>query len=263
MNISAKVFKVGALKLQSSAMLSPLESVSCVGFRNICFKNGASLVWTEMIRAAALTRENASACDLIDTFDESSLTGVQLLAKSVDELTLSLEKIETLAFSSRPHYQNIRAVDLNFGCPSPDVIREGAGPALLKRRKRLSDLFNALSSWRSRTRLKIGAVGCKIRLGLNAMEQRTKVYLPVLEAACDRGLDYIVVHGRNAAQRSSDPPSHVELGEVKNRAIQLGSNIKVFGNGNISSRDDAEKLMNLTGCGWLNLSYSLFILIYC
>lgn len=249
--------KIGNIPLQSIAMLSPLEGVSCVGFRNLCYKNGAAIVWTEMIRSMAISRENASALDLIDTFDNQSITGLQLLAKSADELVRALDKIEDLAFSpQRPHYKNIRAIDLNFGCPSPEVIREGAGPALLKRRKRMNELFLSLANWRSKTKLNIGAIGCKIRLGLNSFEQRKKVFLPVLEAACDQNLDYIVVHGRNASQRSSDPPSHVELGEIKSRSIELGSNIKVIGNGNVSCRQDADSLMKMTGCGMIILIYT-------
>ena len=59
----------------------------------------------------------------------------------------------------------------------------GAGPALLKRKKRLSELFEALSSWRKTTSLKIGAIGCKIRLGLNQSEQNKKIYLHVVDLA--------------------------------------------------------------------------------
>lgn len=57
--------------------------------------------------------------------DASTPTGLQLLAKSPDELTRALHRIEELANSTRHHYNNIRLVDLNFGCPSKDVINEG------------------------------------------------------------------------------------------------------------------------------------------
>ena len=247
--MTRRVFQIGSLELQSNAFLSPLESVSCVAFRSLCFRNGAGIVWTEMIRAQAIARNNKSALDLIDSYDSSTITGVQLLAKSPSELRRALEKLEELAGSSRQHYSNIRAIDLNFGCPSPDVIREGAGPALLKRKLRMSELFSTLVSWKKNTKLNIGAVGCKIRLGLNQAEQNAKVFLPVIESACRFGLDYIVIHGRNAAQRSRDAPSYVEIAEAKKRAVELGSHIKVIANGNIVSRVQADQVMAETGCG--------------
>lgn len=58
--------------------------------------------------------------DLIDTHDMSVPTGLQLLVKSPSNLTSSLNLLEFMAFNdiTRSHYQNIVAVDLNFGCPS-------------------------------------------------------------------------------------------------------------------------------------------------
>ena len=43
--------RIGSLVLQGRALLSPLESISDVGFRRICHKFGAALTFTEMIRA--------------------------------------------------------------------------------------------------------------------------------------------------------------------------------------------------------------------
>ena len=74
--------QLGSLKLSSKAILSPMESVSDVGFRSLCFKLGASLTWTEMIRGDALCRNNKATIDLVDTYDADTLTGIQLLIKS-------------------------------------------------------------------------------------------------------------------------------------------------------------------------------------
>jgi tRNA-dihydrouridine synthase len=59
-----------------------------------------------------------------------------------------------------------------------DIIREGAGPALLKRTKRLSEIFHKLVEWKSvlTTLPNLKAVGCKIRLGLNESEVRSQVF---------------------------------------------------------------------------------------
>ena len=89
--------KLGNLILKSNIILSPLEGVSDGGFRNLCYNLGAGLTWTEMVRANAVARNNSATLDLIDTFNEESTTGLQLLAKSSDELLKCLNKLEYLA----------------------------------------------------------------------------------------------------------------------------------------------------------------------
>ena len=170
--------------------------------------------------------------------------GVQLLSKSLDELAGALERLEACAATTRPHLCNVSAVDLNFGCPSPDVIRNGSGPAMLKRRGRLGELFAALVAWKRDTGLDVGAVGVKIRLGLNATEAEAKVYLPLVDAANEAGLDYIVVHARHAGQRSRDPPDWAAIAEVKARAA-----MPVIGNGDVRSAADAAAMRAQTGAG--------------
>lgn len=238
--------KLGQLLLRNKFILSPLESVSDVGFRQLCYKNGASLTWTEMIRCQAVARNNNSALDLIDTFDPMTLTGLQLLAKTSDDLLRALHHLEDLSSNgSRPHFKNIAAIDLNFGCPSPDVIREGAGPALLCRRKRLEELLSTLVNWKNHpdNKLKIGAVGCKIRLGKNQTEQSQKVYLRVAAVANEVGIDYLTVHARHAKQLSSELPTWSAIREIKEMAT-----MPVIANGNIANIDDAERVQRETGC---------------
>ena len=204
-----------------------------------------------MVRAGALAKNNASSLDLLDVHDPHTPTGVQLLAKSVDELLGSLDRLEALAATSRPWFGNIAAVDLNFGCPSPDVIRNGSGPAMLKRRGRLLELFTALVAWKAETGLSIHACGCKIRLGLNRVEKEAKVYLALVDVANEAGLDFVTVHARHAGQRSRDPPTWDAIREVKARAR---AGLAVIGNGNVFSALDAVAMREQTGCDGVMLA---------
>ncbi len=157
---------LGTLQLKNFAIVSPLEGVSDVGFRHLCAKNGAALTWTEMIRAQAINKNNGSTLDLIDTYDADTPTGIQLLVKSADELLKCLNKLEFLANNvpERAHFKNITAIDLNFGCPSPEIIREGAGPTLLKRKKRMFEIFETLTKWKKDNSLGELASYCRRRV---------------------------------------------------------------------------------------------------
>lgn len=230
------MLKLGRLELKNPFILAPMESVSDCAYRRVCWDRGAALTWTEMIRAKALARGNKSTAELIDTHDPEVLTGVQLMVANERELAEALTKLEQL-----PQAKNVTAIDLNFGCPSPEVIRTGAGPALLKRRAKLEAIFETLAKWRASTSLPIGAVGAKIRLGLNRMEQDQKVYLPIVELA-NQHLDYLVIHARHARQDSTTPPTWSAIAEANARAT-----IPVIGNGDVVTAEDWKRLSSEAG----------------
>ena len=234
---------LGNLTLKSPFLLAPLEGVSDVGFRRLCFEQGAGLTFTEMIRARGLAKRNKATYDLIDTFHATVPTGVQLMATSPNELADALGVLQENAKTTHPHWENVVALDLNFGCPSKDIVQIGAGPAMLKRRAKLQSILEVLKAFKASTSLNIQSVSCKIRLGLNQKEQEHKVFLPVVEIASAVGLDFITVHARHAGMRSRDPAVWSAIAEAKKV-----STIPVIGNGDVKTRADAERLHALSGC---------------
>lgn len=249
--------QLGSLSLKSKAILCPLERVSDVGFRRLCFQNGAALTWTEMIYASEFSKRSRQALAQVDTHDNETLTGIQFLVDrtaskdnwGVDTLHRALETLEEgIVGGQNPEWKNIVAIDLNFGCPSPNLVKRGAGPSQMRRRSKIKNLFEALSQWKKSTTTlpNIQAVGAKIRLGLNPLEQRHQVYLPVAEAAATCGLDYLVVHARNAKEKSRSKPTWKAIGEVKE--VVGDSDLKIIGNGNVLDKKDMEKMMKMTNC---------------
>ena len=236
-------FITGALTLPSPFLLAPMEGVTDAGFRRVCAAAGAGLGYTEMVRARGISNRNNSTLTLVDIIDAETPAGLQLLVVSDAELRRTFEVLAELSHTTHPHFARIVAVDLNFGCPSDDVIRMGAGPALLKRRAKLRAIFEALADLKRRAVLpSVKSVSAKIRLGLNDTERAHKVYLPVVEMANDT-LDHLVVHARHAKQRSRDAPDWAAIGEAK-----AHSKIPIVGNGDVCSRADAERMHQQTGC---------------
>ncbi|CAJ1406896.1 unnamed protein product [Effrenium voratum] len=227
-------------------VLAPMEQVTDCAFRRLCFELGASFTWTEMVRAAALLRQNNSTTSRIDTLDASTPTGVQLLVSSPEELQKSLELLEERAQSDKPHWaRGIHGIDLNFGCPSPHIINDGLGPAMLNRPQLLRELFEILAQWRGTTSLPVGAIGAKMRLGLNEDEERREVYLRAVRYAKGR-LDYIVLHPRHAREESKKSAARWE--HIRKAKEVAGNRLAVIGNGDVWARADAVRMLRETGC---------------
>lgn len=240
--------RLGRLSLRSSSLLAPLEGVSDVGFRAVCARLGAGLTFTEMVRADALGRRNAASLALIDSHDARTPTGVQLLASSAPQLLQALRVLEEAAMGPAPHLQNLVAVDLNFGCPSETVVRDGAGPALLKRRSRLREIFKALVSFRDANCLGIVAVGAKLRLGLNRREAAGAhpVFIDAAAIAADEGLDWVTLHARHAGQRSSELPSWGAFAAARRALEGAGTGDarpRLIANGNVRTETDRDALI--------------------
>lgn len=190
-----------------------------------------------MVRATAISRRNAAALALIDPLPPSrGVTGVQLLAGSSEELLCALRGLEVLAQSpAHAHFRHLRVVDLNLGCPSPSVINDGRGPALLKRHAKLGAIFAALQRWKENNSLGVVAVGAKLRLGLTAREAALGVGVDAARAAADAGLDYITIHGRHAGQGSSTLADWEAVGRAVAAVRATGGAARVFLNGDVRS----------------------------
>ncbi|CAE7717295.1 dus [Symbiodinium microadriaticum] len=239
-------WQLGRWRLRGRTVLAPMEQVTDCAFRRLCYEIGASFTWTEMVRAAALLRRNNSTTSRMDTFDSSTPTGVQLLVSSPEELSEALQLIEDRAASDKPHWATgIHGIDLNFGCPSPHIINDGLGPAMLNRPFVLREMFERLAEWRSQTSLPIGAIGAKMRLGLNEDEERREVYLRAIRYAKGR-LDYVVLHPRNAREESKKSPARWE--HIRKAKELAGTRLSIIGNGDVFSRSDADRMLRETGC---------------
>lgn len=222
--------------------LSPMESVSDLGFRTLCYHHGASLTFTEMIRASALVQGNEATISLVDSYTPSVKTGIQLLVSKKEILQKALAMIREGMEKKDGRFSNLSVIDLNFGCPSPEIINIGHGPALLKRTAKMKELLTTLRKESSLP------CGIKIRLGLNEAEKNHKVYLRVIKIANEVGLDYVTVHAKTAADASTAPIDWKVLQEIIAKA-----RIPIVGNGLVVDGPSAKRMTDL-GCSAVMLA---------
>ncbi len=213
-----------------------MEGVSDLGFRTLCSRRRAGLTFTEMIRADGLARSNKATLSLVDSFDKSVPTGIQLFVTKPDILKKSLAIIRRGIEEKDGRFSNLSVIDLNFGCPSPEIIKLGGGPAMLKRTERMKELLTVL---RTDSPLPFGI---KIRLGMNEREKQQKVYLRIVELVNKIGLDYITVHPKVASDDSRAPIDFAALQEIIDH-----SSVPIVGNGFVVDGPSAKRMLGM-GC---------------
>lgn len=202
-------------------MLAPMEGYTDAALRTLCFRHGADLTFTEMAHVGSLLRGNRLTLARVAAHDSTPVQ-IQLLTGREEELSRFIDR-----FQSFPGFNGF---NLNLSCPSPDVIRQGKGAALIKRAAKTEKLVSVIK--------RCGyAVSVKMRLGTNAHEKALKVYLN-----CLRGVDadFFVVHAKTASQGSDEPTDY----SVYPECVEATGGKPVVANGDV---DSAEKVKLLHG----------------
>ena len=214
---------VGGIRFQSNVLMAPLAGYTCFPFRLMAKRLGAGSAYTEMVSADALKYNDRATAKLLYTDDREKLKCVQLLGSTptVFERAVKSERIE-----------KFDVIDLNMGCPVPNVVKAGEGSALLEDVPRASKIIEACK--RSGK-----VVSVKCRLGMN----RNKIVIEEFARMCEQsGADMITVHGRTRDMMYDGEPLYDQI-KLAKQAVK----IPVFANGGIFSKEDAEMMMERTG----------------
>jgi tRNA-dihydrouridine synthase B len=214
--------------IAGKSLLAPMAGVADSAFRLICKKWGASCVFTELISANALVRNSQKTFRLMNFLEKERPIAIQLFGNDPEIMTEAVRIAETL----KPDW-----IDLNFGCPSKRVVKNGSGSALLKDLPLLEAIVHAV---RKSTSLPISA---KIRSGWDSD------HIVAVEAATiieSEGACAVTVHGRTRQTGFKGKSDWTIIREVKEAL-----SIPVIGNGDILSAEDGKRMIEETGCDFI------------
>ncbi len=130
------------------------------------------------------------------------------------------------------YFSEYDIIDINMGCPVPNVFKSGEGSALLANPKKAADIIKSCK--------KSGKViTVKCRIGIKEESLVAAEFAKICE---DAGADMITIHGRTRDMMYNGTPYYDQIEQAKS-AVQ----IPVIANGGIFSVEDAEKMMKNTG----------------
>ena len=200
--------------------LAPMEDVTDIGFRQLCKRFGASMVYTEFVSAEALVRSVNSTVAKLAIRDEERPVGIQLYGRDVDSMVEAAKMVEQV----RPD-----VIDLNFGCPVKKVAGKGAGAGMLRNIPLLLDITREVVK-----AVKV-PVTVKTRLG---WDLENIIIGDLALQLQDCGISALTIHGRTRSQMYTGTANWQPIAQVKN---DPRIHIPIIGNGDITSPEEAKR----------------------
>ncbi|MDD2244761.1 MAG: tRNA dihydrouridine synthase DusB [Dysgonamonadaceae bacterium] len=219
--------KIGNIEFPKyPVFLAPMEDVTDIGFRLLCKRFGADMVFTEFVSSDALVREVKKTKEKLTISDEERPVAIQIYGREPDAMVEAAQICESA---------NPDILDINFGCPVKKVAGKGAGSGMLRTPELMLEI----------TKKVVKAVNIpvtvKTRLG---WDSDTKIITELAEQLQDCGIQALTIHGRTRAQMYTGEADWTLIGEVKNNPR---IHIPIIGNGDIDSAEVCKKRFDETG----------------
>lgn len=212
--------KIGDIQFgKRPVFLAPMEDVTDIGFRMLCKRFGAAMVYTEFVSAEALVRSVKSTMNKLNICDEERPVGIQIYGRSVEDMVEAAKIVE----QAKPD-----VIDINFGCPVKKVAGKGAGAGMLRNIPLMLDI----------TREVVKAVNVPVTVKTRLGWDHENLIIPTLaEQLQDCGIKALTIHGRTRSQMYTGNADWTLIGEIKkNPRIQ----IPIIGNGDITNAEEAK-----------------------
>ncbi len=238
---------IGSLKLAGNIFLAPMADFSDSSYRGICADCGMDFGYTELISSEALVRNNQKTYEMMKRAPNEKSYAVQIFGSSPQTMAqaakIVLEKT------------SCECIDINCGCPVPKVTKTGAGSVLTREPEKLylitKAVVEAVKNFEGERKDADGFVPCvkgevpvtvKIRTGWDSTHI---TYKECAQAAIEAGAKAIALHGRTTAQGYGGT---ADWNSIKELVEFVNGRIAVFGNGDVKTPQDAQRMFLETKC---------------
>ncbi len=203
--------------------LAPMEDVTDTGFRMLCKRYGAKMVYTEFVNADAIIRNVKSTIKKYHINDYERPAGIQIYGKTVESMVEAAKIVE----ENKPDI-----IDINFGCPVKKVASKGAGAGMLR------NIPLMLEITREVVKAVNTPVTVKTRLG---WDEEHKIILQLAQQLQDCGISALTIHGRTRCQMYTGNADWTLIKETKKNSRIY---IPIIGNGDIKTKEDCKRMFD-------------------
>ncbi|MCX6730487.1 MAG: tRNA-dihydrouridine synthase [Candidatus Roizmanbacteria bacterium] len=263
--------------------LAPVDGVTDAAFRQVTDELGTpDVMYTEFVTTEGLFRGRETLLHALDKHKTNTPIIAQFFGPHPAFYMYAFFVAAELGYAG---------IDVNMGCPDTNIVKKGGGAALLldlpRAKEIIKVLLTARGEWLNGKRLadtdlpdnmkravevikkkscivnlaSINLRGCqgsnvmpisvKTRIGYHAT-QVTEVIPYLIEA----GVDRIALHGRTFDARYSGKADWAEIAKAKE--LTRGTNITLWGNGDVTSITDAKDKMKTYGVDGVLIARAAF-----
>jgi len=210
---------------KGEVILAPMAGYTHSAFRRLARRLGADRTYTELISAPGIIHRGIPKKYAFFT-DEERPIHIQIFGRNPQEIAEAALKV---AKELKPD-----AVDINFGCSVPKVLKTGAAGKLLENPPLIKEIVKETKAVLKPFRIPLTA---KIRLGLEKDNLER-----IAEALIEGGIDAIALHPRLGKQGYAGKADWNRLADLKRL-----STVPVIGSGDIKNWCDIDKMFEITG----------------
>ncbi len=223
----SRPLRIGGRTIPGRLVLAPMSQLGNPAFRRVVARfGGYGLLFSEMCSARAVPHGPGQPLSAFSWHPEELPELVcQLFGSEPHTMALAAQRVQAEGFFG---------VDINFGCAAAGLCRKNCGAALL----RDPDLAaRIVASVRQAVSIPLFV---KFRVGWQDDPSAAVDLARRFEGA---GADALTFHPRVAPDRRTRRPRWDYIGQVK-----AAVSIPVFGNGDVFTTRDCERMLDLSGC---------------
>ncbi|EKS23108.1 hypothetical protein HMPREF9310_02446 [Staphylococcus simulans ACS-120-V-Sch1] len=219
------MWKIGDVEIDNRVVLAPMAGVCNSAFRLTVKEFGAGLVCAEMVSDKAILFNNPKTMNMLYIDENERPLSLQIFGGEKESL------VEAAVYVDQNTTADI--IDINMGCPVNKIIRCEAGARWLLDPNKIYEMVSAVVEKVNKP------VTCKMRIGWDD----DHIYAVENAKAAERaGASAISLHGRTRVQMYEGKADWDIIREVKEAV-----NIPVIGNGDVTSPELAQKMLDETG----------------
>ncbi len=217
--------QIGGVRLKNCVLAAPMAGVTDKAFRILAKEAGCGLVYTEMISDKALVFGNRHTIGMLNLEGEEKPLAVQIFGSEPAVMAQAARIVAE---------EGADIIDINMGCPTPKIIKNGEGSALMRCPEQATEIAASVVA-----AVKV-PVTVKMRRGWDDAHQNALELALLLEKT---GVAAVTIHGRTRDQFYSGKADRQVITDLR-RMLK----IPIIGNGDIWEPEDAQRMLQETGC---------------